>query len=143
MKTILAASLSFAVLGILSCSHSQDDMTNDSKRQNHFETTTDEQRLEKYVEESKKLDEEFTPIWERLRQEDFIARKHGTGVDIKKWETEYFRPLFEKSRQAMIRITGKGDYLDLWENHIFLTMDQELPFPTLPSELEQSFEGIF
>ena len=86
--------------------------------------------LERYIEESKKLKDEFTPVWERLRQETFITGKHGSrDVDIKKWETEYYRPLFEKSRQAMIRITGRDDYLALWKNQIpqqiFQTIGQE------------------
>ncbi|MBR4752646.1 MAG: hypothetical protein IK077_12900, partial [Thermoguttaceae bacterium] len=71
--------------------------------------------LEKYVEESQKLSDEFTPLYEYLRKEAFVEKY---SKDIERWEREYYQPLFERSKQAMLRVADCDDYLSMWEKKV-------------------------
>lgn len=83
--------------------------------------------FEKYLEESNKLMEEFSPMYKRLNDEAFteieVLGRNGEYytsrcIDYARWEQEYYQPLFKKSKEAMKRVTGTEDYLALWESGV-------------------------
>ncbi|MBR5758102.1 MAG: hypothetical protein IKX88_05860, partial [Thermoguttaceae bacterium] len=74
--------------------------------------------LEKYVEESQKLSEEFAPVYEHLRKEGIVLINSKKVKDVERWEREYYQPLFERSKQAMLRVADCDDYLSMWEKKV-------------------------
>ena len=83
--------------------------------------TEDDVLLETYLEESRKLSEEFTPLHNRLCKEGFVVLDAGKKLkthDYERWEKEYYQPLFRKAKEAMEIVLGVDDYLSMWENKI-------------------------
>ena len=78
----------------------------------------DGELFENYLDESRKLAKEFATLFEQLINEALIEVDGWKIPDYVRWEKEYYQPLFENSRQAMARITGTDDYLEMWENKI-------------------------
>ena len=103
MKTILAT---FIFLGI-SFGFPQENSTNTNNQQ---ETMTDDQLFEKYVQESRKLDEEFIPIFDRLKDDAWIQKGFGKQRDAEKWYREYDQPLFEAAKSARKRLKAAAPH---------------------------------
>ena len=81
--------------------------------------TESDDLVQKYFEESRILSEEFTPLYRQLQKEGVVALSDGQKVpDFERWEKEYYQPLFEKSKRAMLRVSGVNDYLSMWESEI-------------------------
>ena len=74
--------------------------------------------FEKYLEESQKLSEEFAPVYEHLRKEGIVLINSKKVKDVERWEREYYQPLFERSKQAMLRVADCDDYLSMWEKKV-------------------------
>jgi len=123
MKTRLTKFLHFSLLGIISistgCSQEvmkQEVMNNDTNSQ---EVLDDDQLLERYLLETKKLREKFAPVFERLKNEPAMFQNlYGSSASPEKWYREYNLPLFEATKSAMKRVVGTDDYLEMWENRI-------------------------
>ncbi len=71
--------------------------------------------FEKYLEESRNLNQEFTPLCNQLRKQVKITIDGENIRDYFLWDREYCQPLFERSKQIMRRLTGCDDYLSMWE----------------------------
>jgi len=82
------------------------------------ETMADDPLLERYIQESEKLKEKFTPIYNRLEAQAWVQEKNAKYRDAEKWRQEYEQPLFEAAKSAMKRVVGSDDYLEMWENRI-------------------------
>lgn len=89
----------------------------------------DKDLIDRYLAEATALSKEFNPIRKRISKEtiDFMhdhAGMYGLGGmveyenDAGKMDKEYWRPLFEKSKEAMKRVAGSDDLLEMWENNI-------------------------
>ncbi|MBQ9813146.1 MAG: hypothetical protein IJM54_07510 [Thermoguttaceae bacterium] len=114
MKRAAILCLSFIVV-VPALVFSQQESTTESV----FSTETEGDSIfEKYLEESRKISEEFTPLYNRLKEEAFINVDNLKIPDIERWEREYYTRLFERSKQTMRQITGYDDYLSAWEHNI-------------------------
>jgi len=114
MKTIFVTILFIFLCSIASFCFSQESMPNNH---NQPETMTDDRLLERYLQESEKLKEKFIPIFERLKKEAVTKVERRLGMhDPERWLREYDHPLFVAAKQAMKRIAGTDNYLELWEN---------------------------
>ena len=71
--------------------------------------------FEKYLEESRNLNQEFTSLCNQLRKQVKITIDSENIRDYFLWDREYCQPLFERSKQIMRRLTGCDDYLSMWE----------------------------
>ena len=113
MKRFFVSLLFCGLMAMTLTAFSQEIVRDNTERQE-----TDDQLFEKYIQESKKLAEEFTPLCKQLLTEAIIEIGGQKITDYVRWEKEYYQPLFEKSKQAMERVTGTDDYLSMWENRI-------------------------
>ena len=111
MKKYLTTSLLFA-LSFLSSIFSKDSLMIECVSSPIVENAS---MLEEYLAESQKVSEEFTPLYNHLQKEAFIDVDNHRIVDCERWDREYYFPLFERSKQAMQKITGCEDYLSMWE----------------------------
>ena len=59
-----------------------------------------------------------------LKEAEAVLEIEGRYVvDYKRWEKEYYQPLYREVKNAMARVLGTDDYLAIWEN---LTLVQEI-----------------
>lgn len=102
----------------------------DGDLSDEVEDDVDKDLIDRYRAEATALSNEFNPIRKRISKEtiDFLhahAGMYGMGGPVEyeneqgRWDKEYWRPLFEKSREAMKRVAGSDDLLEMWENNIF------------------------
>ena len=113
MKKFFVSLLFCGLMAMTLTVFSQEIVRDNAERQE-----ADDQLFEKYIQESIKLQEEFTPLCKQLLTEAIIEIDGRKITDYVRWEKEYYQPLFEKSKQAMERVTGTDDYLSMWENRI-------------------------
>ena len=97
---------------------------------------------EKYIKESQKLHDEFTTLRERMNKEVAdVDEQWYNGVG--RWEREYYQPFYEKSKQAMRRVTGTDDDLSFWENSIPQKISKGIKDKDQSREFQRFGEGSY
>lgn len=87
-----------------------------------------------YFAESERLRKVFDVRGEQLLKEaEAVLEIEGRYVvDYKRWEKEYYQPLYREVKNAMARVWGTDDYLAIWENLAFVqeisTIDLTIPY---------------
>ncbi len=74
--------------------------------------------INNYLKEWRKLKDEFTPVYYRLKEEAINKVGELRIPDYERWDKEYYQPLYAKALQAMQRVAGTDDYLSMWEKRI-------------------------
>ena len=75
-----------------------------------------------YLAESERIRNIFGARGEQLLKEaEAVLEIEGRYVvDYKRWEKEYYQPLYREVKNAMARVWGTDDYLAIWENLAFV-----------------------